>query len=97
MTETSRLKIYAASREQMTAFIEEQTVDVLKAAYTEMPEGCMAHPEQWEWYAMQKMIHNNYDKTKTEQRAAPLFHIILSVYASSATSRTTYLCPSLSV
>lgn len=52
MTETKRLKIYAASREQMEAFIAEQSVDALKAAYTEMLEGCLAHPDKWEWYAI---------------------------------------------
>ena len=52
MIETNRLKIYAASKEQMEAFIAGQTVDVLKLAYTEMLEGCLAHPDQWEWYAI---------------------------------------------
>ena len=32
MIETKRLKIYAASKEQMEAFIAAQSVDVLKAA-----------------------------------------------------------------
>ena len=35
---TRRLKIYVASQSVMEKFIEEQTVDVLKAAYTEMLE-----------------------------------------------------------
>lgn len=52
MIETNRLKIYAASKEQMEAFIAAQSVDVLKAAYTEMLDGCLAHPDQWEWYAI---------------------------------------------
>ena len=52
MIETNRLKIYAASEEQMVAFIAAQSVDVLKAAYTEMLDGCLAHPDQWEWYAI---------------------------------------------
>ena len=52
MIETNRLKIYSASKEQMEAFIAGQTVDVLKAAYTEMLDGCLAHPEQWKWYAI---------------------------------------------
>ena len=52
MIETKRLKIYAASREQMEAFIAAQSVDVLKEAYTEMLNGCLAHPDQWEWYAI---------------------------------------------
>ena len=52
MLETRRLKIYAASQELMETFIEAQTIDVLKAAYTEMLNGCLRHPDQWEWYAI---------------------------------------------
>ena len=52
MIETKRLKIYAASEKQMEIFIEAQSVDVLKEAYTEMLNGCLSHPEQWEWYAI---------------------------------------------
>ena len=52
MIETKRLNLYAASREQMEKFIAAQTIDVLKAAYTEMLDGCLAHPGQWEWYAI---------------------------------------------
>lgn len=52
MIHTNRLKIYAASKEQMETFIASQTIDVLKAAYTEMLDGCLAHPDQWDWYAI---------------------------------------------
>ena len=52
MIETNRLKIYTASEEQMKAFIAAQQTDVLKAAYTQMLDGCFAHPDQWEWYAI---------------------------------------------
>ena len=52
MLETKRLKIYAASQDIMEQFIAAQTVDVLKAAYTEMLNGCLAHPDQWDWYAI---------------------------------------------
>ena len=52
MVETRRLKIYAASKEQMEAFIAAQSLDVLKAAYTEMLNGALAHPDLWEWYAI---------------------------------------------
>ena len=52
MIETNRLKIYAASKEQMEAFITAQSVDVMKAAYSEMLDGGLSHPEQWEWYAI---------------------------------------------
>ena len=49
---TNRFKIHPASKEQMEVFIAAQSVDVLKAAYTEMMEGALTHPEQWEWYAI---------------------------------------------
>lgn len=52
MIETNRLKIYAASEEQMEAFIAVETDEVMRIAYTEMLEGCLAHPNQWEWYAI---------------------------------------------
>lgn len=52
MIETNRLKIFASSEEQMKKFIAEQSVDILKAAYTEMLNGSLAHPDQWEWYAI---------------------------------------------
>ncbi len=55
MIETNRLKIYAASKEQMESFIELQTVEMLKEAYAEMLDGCLTHPEQWEWYAVWMM------------------------------------------
>ena len=50
--ETERLKIYPASEKQMKALIAAQTVDVLKAAYTEMLDGALAHPDRWAWYAI---------------------------------------------
>ena len=52
MIETNRLRIYPAAREQMEAFIAAETDAELKIAYTEMLDGCLRHPDQWEWYAM---------------------------------------------
>lgn len=52
MIEANRLRIYAATKEQMETFITAQSIDVLKAAYSEMLNGCLSHPEQWEWYAI---------------------------------------------
>ena len=52
MIETENLKIYAASQNEMENFIELQTDDILKTAYTEMLNGCIENPEQWEWYAI---------------------------------------------
>ncbi len=50
--ETHRLVIYPSSQEVMEQFIEAQTADVLKTAYTEMLTGSLEHPGQWEWYAI---------------------------------------------
>ena len=36
----------------MEKFIASQTVEELKAAYTEMLDGCLEHPGQWEWHAI---------------------------------------------
>ena len=52
MIETNRLKIYAASKEQMKAFIAMQPDGILKTAYMEMLDGALTHPDQWEWYAV---------------------------------------------
>jgi RimJ/RimL family protein N-acetyltransferase len=52
MIETKRLNIYPASQSQMEAFIAAETDDEMKKAYTEMLEGCLKHPDQWNWYAM---------------------------------------------
>lgn len=52
MIETERLTIKPASQEVMEEFIRSQINDELKAAYTEMLNGCLSHPEQWEWYAI---------------------------------------------
>ena len=52
MIETKRLNIYVASQSEMEQFIESQMIDVLKLAYTEMLNGCLNNPNQWEWYAI---------------------------------------------
>ena len=52
MIETKRLRIYPAAREQMEAFIAAEADAELKTAYAEMLEGCLRHPNQWQWYAM---------------------------------------------
>ena len=44
MIETENLKIYAASQNEMEKFIELQTNDILKTAYTEMLNGCIEKP-----------------------------------------------------
>ena len=52
MIETNHLKIYPAAKEQMEAVIAAETDGEMKLAYTEMLDGCLAHPEQWKWYAI---------------------------------------------
>ncbi len=52
MIETKRLRIYPSSQEQMEAIIASETDAELKKAYTEMLEGCLRHPDQWQWCAM---------------------------------------------
>ena len=52
MLSTERLRIYPASREQMEAMIASEQEEELKKAYDEMLEGCLRHPDQWEWYAI---------------------------------------------
>lgn len=49
---TERLKIRIASDEEMQELISAQTDEGLKAAYGEMLAGCIAHPEQRQWYAV---------------------------------------------
>ncbi len=51
MLTTERLCIYPASREQMEAMIASEQDEELKKAYTEMLDGCLRHPDQWDWYA----------------------------------------------
>jgi RimJ/RimL family protein N-acetyltransferase len=52
MIENERIRIYPAEKEQMERFILAEEDDELKKAYYEMLEGCLAHPDQWDWYAM---------------------------------------------
>ena len=50
--ETARLKMYTASQEEMIRLIDSQTDDILRKAYQEMLQGCLDHPDQWDWYAV---------------------------------------------
>ena len=52
MIEDERIRIYPASQEQMEKYISLETDGELKKAYGEMLEGCLSHPDQWDWYAM---------------------------------------------
>ena len=48
---TERMRIYPASLAQMEAMIASEQDAELKKAYTEMLEGCLRRPDQWDWYA----------------------------------------------
>ena len=52
MIKTDRLSLCPASREQMAAMIASEQDEELKKAYAEMLEGCLRHPDQWNWYAI---------------------------------------------
>ena len=56
MIENKRIKIYPASREHMEKYIASEKDEELKKAYGEMLEGSLAHPEQWDWYAMWMIV-----------------------------------------
>jgi len=50
--ETKRLIITTASQDEMISFIKEQTDEILIKAYGEMLQGCLDHPDHWDWYAI---------------------------------------------
>lgn len=50
--ETERLVIQTASEDEMNAYIEKQTDPILITAYKEMLQGCLDHPQDWDWYAI---------------------------------------------
>lgn len=50
--ETERLRLHAASLDEMTRFIKAQTNETLITAYKEMLQGCLDHPQEWDWYAI---------------------------------------------
>lgn len=52
MIETKRLRIYPASQTQMEEAAAAEHDPELKAAYAQMLDGCLRHPDGWEWYAM---------------------------------------------
>ena len=52
MIETQRLTLVVATRGEMEQIIAATEEDELKQAYREMLQGCLDHPEQWDWYAI---------------------------------------------
>ena len=50
--ETERFAIHTASQDEMLRIIEKQTNDILKTAYQEMLQGCLEHPNLWQWYCI---------------------------------------------
>ena len=51
MIESKRVKIYPANKEQMENQIIAEKDPELKKAYKEMLQGCIDHPDLWDWYA----------------------------------------------
>ena len=60
---TQRLNIYPASVGQMERLTESAASTELKEAYREMLDGCLAHPDQWMWYAAWNIELNDGSKT----------------------------------
>ena len=52
MITTERLRLYPASLDQMETMIASEQDEELKKAYSEMLDGCLRYPDQWEWYAI---------------------------------------------
>ena len=52
MIRTKRLRLHPALRQQMEVLIASEQDEELKKAYTEMLQGCLRNPEQWDWYAV---------------------------------------------
>ena len=49
---TERFILSTASRDEMQEIIDKEADVTMKAAYREMLQGALDHPEQWEWYAI---------------------------------------------
>ena len=56
---TKRIDLYLTSDEEMERIVETETDPELKEAYREMLDGCLAHPEQREWYGIWNMELND--------------------------------------
>lgn len=52
MIKTERLNIFPLSNEEMREVINNESNEVLKAAYSEMLARCLENPEQRIWYAL---------------------------------------------
>jgi len=50
--QTERLNIYPLSDEEMCGMIDREPDEMLKAAFSEMLEGCLKNPQQRIWHAL---------------------------------------------
>ena len=57
--ETERLAIHTASEDEMRNIVNQQTDKELIKAYNEMLQECLAHREEWNWYATWKIELKN--------------------------------------
>lgn len=63
LIKTERLNIYPASNKEMENLIANEPIPELKAAYRQMLDGCIKHPEKREWYAIWNMELHDESKT----------------------------------
>lgn len=59
MLEADRLVIYAASEDEMNKILAEEADEHLRAAYGEMLQGSLDHPEDWGWYALWLIVRKD--------------------------------------
>lgn len=52
MIKSERLTMYPTSKEEMERIIAREPDGIMKTAYREMLDGCLAHPDEWNYYAV---------------------------------------------
>ena len=52
MIKSERLTMYPTSKEEMERIIAREPDGIMKIAYREMLDGCLAHPDEWNYYAV---------------------------------------------
>lgn len=52
MIKSKRLTMYPATKEEMESMIAVERDEELKTAYREMLDGCITHPDEWNFYAV---------------------------------------------
>lgn len=83
MIESKRVKIYPANKEQMENQIASENDPELKKAYKEMLQGCIDHPDLWDWYATEAASLAikwafNHPEVKAVDAKQPLTQVFLA-------------------